>query len=124
MSDPRRRDRRSAAETPRRRAAGVTVPTRQDKPRSLGRDAWDDLRRNPVVIVSAVLIVLFVVMAAFPGLFTGEDPKYCVLRTEPATSRQGDAWFGYDTAGLRRLRPHHLRRAGLDRRRPVSPPSS
>lgn len=69
-----------------------------DKPRSLGRDAWDDLKRNPIVIVSAVLIVLFVVMAAFPGLFTGKDPKYCVLelsRDKPS----GSAWFGYNTQG-------------------------
>ncbi len=29
----------------------------ESKPRSLGRDALDDLRKNPVVIVSAVLIL-------------------------------------------------------------------
>ncbi len=37
-------------------------------------------------------------MAAFPGLFTGEDPKECLLersRQKPS----GDAWFGYDLQG-------------------------
>lgn len=72
-----------------------------EKPRSLGRDAWDDLRRNPLVILSAALIAVFVVMAIAPGLFTTQDPKqagFCDLRL----SRQGpraDAWFGRNLQG-------------------------
>jgi oligopeptide transport system permease protein len=65
---------------------------------SLGRDAWRDLRRNPIFVISAVIIVILVVIAVFPGLFTGKDPNACNL----AFSRQGPsaaAWFGYDLQG-------------------------
>ena len=48
-------------------------------PRSLLSDAWHDLRRRPVFLVSAVLLVFLFVVAAFPGLFTSVDPKFCDL---------------------------------------------
>lgn len=70
----------------------------QDKPRSLATDAWRDLRRNPVFLISGVIIVVLVIMAAFPGLFTSKDPHYCDLQF----SRQGPgdgAIFGYDLQG-------------------------
>ena len=70
----------------------------QDKPRSLTSDALRDLRRNPIFIISAVIIVVLVIMAVFPGLFTSKDPAFCDLNL----SRQGpssDAWFGYDVQG-------------------------
>jgi oligopeptide transport system permease protein len=68
------------------------------KPRSLGRDAWHELVRRPLFIVSAVLIILFLLMAVFPQLFTSVDPRACDL----GRSRQGpssEAWFGYDSLG-------------------------
>lgn len=46
-------------------------------PTSVWRDAWHRLRRNPVFLVAAVLIVLVVLVAAFPQLFTDQDPRYC-----------------------------------------------
>lgn len=66
--------------------------------RSLGADAWDAMRRNPLFWFSAVLIVFFVLMAAFPELFTSKDPIACDLnfaRLEPSPQ----AWFGYDLQG-------------------------
>jgi oligopeptide transport system permease protein len=69
-----------------------------DRPRSLGRDAWEDLRGNPVVLVSAILIVGFVLMAAFPGLFTHTDPRLCDLENSRKPP-SGHAWFGYDLQG-------------------------
>jgi oligopeptide transport system permease protein len=74
------------------------APQQSDKPRSLTSDAWHDLRRNPIFIVSAVIILVLVVMAAFPGVFTNKDPRFCDLNL----SRQApsaDAWFGYDVQG-------------------------
>lgn len=71
---------------------------RADPPRSLSRDAWHDLRRRPLFVISAVVIVFLVAIAAFPGLFTGKSPTFCDL----SLSRQGpspDAWFGYDVQG-------------------------
>lgn len=71
---------------------------KQQKPRGLLGDAWLDLRRKPLFWISAAFIVLFVVMAAFPSLFTSGDAVNGVLarsRVEPSA----DAWFGYDVQG-------------------------
>jgi oligopeptide transport system permease protein len=68
------------------------------KPRGLLGDAWYDLRRNPLFWVAGAFILLFVVMAAFPQLFTSKDPTEALLER----SRQGpssSAWFGYDVQG-------------------------
>jgi oligopeptide transport system permease protein len=66
--------------------------------RTLGRDAWESLRSNWIFWASLVLITFFVVMAAFPGLFTHVDPRACQAsraRLTPSSS----AWFGYDVQG-------------------------
>ena len=71
---------------------------RRGKPRSLSRDAWRDLRGNTIFVVSAVVIFILVLMAAFPGWFTAKSPTYCDLNL----SRGGpssEAWFGYDVQG-------------------------
>ena len=68
------------------------------KPRSLWNDAWDDLKHNPLFWVSAVLIVIFVLMAAAPGLFTRTNPRACNLsaaRHLPSAVH----WFGTDVQG-------------------------
>jgi oligopeptide transport system permease protein len=71
---------------------------RKEKPRGLLGDAWIDLRRKPLFWISALLILFFVVLAAFPSLFTKADPTYGLLsRSRVAPS--ADAWFGYDTLG-------------------------
>ncbi|MEV0153593.1 ABC transporter permease [Micromonospora sp. NPDC050686] len=71
---------------------------RKDKPRGLLGDAWRDLRRKPLFWISATFIVIFLVMAAFPQLFTSGDAVNGALsrsRVEPSA----DAWFGYDVQG-------------------------
>jgi len=73
--------------------AAVTGPGR-----TLAGDAWETLRSSWVFWGSLVLIAFFVVMAAFPGLFTHVDPASCQAaraRVEPSSS----AWFGYDVQG-------------------------
>ncbi|SCG34259.1 ABC transporter permease [Micromonospora halophytica] len=70
----------------------------KEKPRGLLGDAWRDLRRKPLFWISATFILIFVVMAVFPSLFTSSDPYNGSLsrsRVEPS----GDAWFGYDVQG-------------------------
>ncbi|WP_125774694.1 ABC transporter permease [Antribacter gilvus] len=47
--------------------------------RTLMSDAWRSLRFRPDVIVAAVVLVFFLVMAAFPGLFTSTSPRRCVI---------------------------------------------
>ncbi|QEU92047.1 ABC transporter permease [Streptomyces kanamyceticus] len=74
------------------------------KPRSLWGDAWQDLRRRPLFLISSVLILLLLLVAAFPGLFTSADPKYGDLTNhflqKPNLTHffQAD-WFGYDRQG-------------------------
>src|SRR5699024_5933787 len=45
-------------------------------PRSMWAEAGRSLVRNPVFLVSAVLIVLVLFVAAFPGLLTDQNPNY------------------------------------------------
>jgi oligopeptide transport system permease protein len=66
--------------------------------RSLSGDAWHDLRRRPVFWVSVALVVVVLVMAAFPSLFTSADPRSCVLSNKHLGAN-GSAIFGYDFQG-------------------------
>lgn len=68
------------------------------KPRSLWSDAWQDLRRNPMFIVSALLITLLVAVALFPGLFTSTDPTFCQLSHYNGGRAPGHP-FGFDRQG-------------------------
>ncbi|MFC6086874.1 ABC transporter permease [Sphaerisporangium aureirubrum] len=71
-----------------------------EKPASLWSDAWYDLRRNPVFIIGAAMVSLFVLISAFPGLFdsVGVDPQTCSL-TRARQGISGDHWFGSDNLG-------------------------
>jgi oligopeptide transport system permease protein len=66
--------------------------------RSLGANAWRDVRRRPMFWISLALIVFFVVMAIFPQLFTGKDPTYADL-SKARQKPSAEAWFGYDSQG-------------------------
>ncbi|QIP84832.1 ABC transporter permease [Streptomyces sp. Tu 2975] len=82
----------------------VTQAPKPDKARSLWSDAWHDLRRNPLFLISAGLIVLLVVISAFPGLFTNASPRDADLANhylgQPNWSHVFQAdWFGYDGQG-------------------------
>ncbi|MER7080923.1 oligopeptide transport system permease protein [Saccharopolyspora kobensis] len=73
-------------------------PAQSQKPRGLWADAWRDLRKRPTFLISMAIIVVLLVMSAFPQLFTSVDPNHMDL----ARSRQApsaEAWFGYDTQG-------------------------
>ena len=71
---------------------------RVDRPRSLWSDAWHDLRRNPMFLISAALILLLIVIAVFPGLFTSTDPKFCDLSHYNGGRAPGHP-FGFDRQG-------------------------
>jgi oligopeptide transport system permease protein len=77
---------------------GLPTPHRAEKPRGLLGDAWTDLRRTPLFWISSVLILLFLVMAAWPSLFTNADPTYGLLQRSRVPP-SADAWFGYDVQG-------------------------
>lgn len=46
-------------------------------PTSVWRDAWKQLRRNPIFVIAAVLILIVLLVVVWPGLFTDQDPRYC-----------------------------------------------
>jgi oligopeptide transport system permease protein len=66
--------------------------------RSLGANAWLDLRRRPMFWISLALILIFAVMAIFPQLFTSKDPTYADL-TKARQTPSAEAVFGYDAQG-------------------------
>jgi oligopeptide transport system permease protein len=68
------------------------------KPRSLWSDAWHDLRRNPMFVLSALLILFLIVVALFPGLFTSTDPTYADLAKSNGGRAPGHP-FGFDRLG-------------------------
>jgi len=72
---------------------------------SLWSDAWRQLRRRPMFIISAFLVVLMMLIALFPGLFnfSGYDPRDCPLAVDGVPNvRLGPSaehWFGTDLLG-------------------------
>jgi len=71
-----------------------------EAPRSLSRDAWFDLRRNPVFWIAATLVALMVLIAAFPWLFSAIDARTapCSL-IDSLRAPDRDHWFGFDKQG-------------------------
>ncbi|WP_330183859.1 ABC transporter permease [Nocardia sp. NBC_01503] len=69
-----------------------------DAPTSVWREAWKQLRRNPIFIIAALLIVFIVLVAVWPQLFTSVDPRYCSgdFSMHPPSSGHP---FGYDKQG-------------------------
>jgi ABC-type dipeptide/oligopeptide/nickel transport system permease subunit len=65
---------------------------------SLWTDAWRQLRRRPMFMISAGLILILIVMAIFPGLFTSIDPRACTL-SDSLLPVSGEHWFGTDLQG-------------------------
>ncbi|MFC7373841.1 ABC transporter permease [Brachybacterium sp. GCM10030267] len=69
-------------------------------PRSMWGEALHSLIRNPVFIISAIMILGLLFIAAFPGVFTDQDPTYGDLsqaREEPSGEHPfGTTIQGYD----------------------------
>ena len=61
-------------------------------------DAWRTLRRNPLFIISGLLIIFIIVVAIAPGLFTKQDPNACDLGNSLSPSTAGHP-FGFDLQG-------------------------
>ncbi|MEV4415920.1 ABC transporter permease [Catellatospora sp. NPDC049609] len=78
-------------------AAAEPAP-RKEKSRGLWSDAWYELRRKPLFVVSAILIAFFVLMAAFPQLFSSVDPGYKDLNRS-LTPPDFGAWFQFGQGG-------------------------
>lgn len=90
---------RSSATAPAGDPAPAPEPKkRSQKDASLWMDTWRSLRKNPWFVVSAVLLLVMIMVALFPQLFTDHNPRDCPLsrsRQEPSAEH----WFGTDIQG-------------------------
>lgn len=68
------------------------------KPRSLWSDAWRDLRRNPVFIISVLIILFLVFISLWPGTIATQDPLQANLQKAQAGPEAGHP-FGFDQQG-------------------------
>ena len=67
-------------------------------PASLWSEAWRSLRRRPLFWISATLILLVMLVAAFPSLFSSLDPRFCELKYSLDPPSAGHL-FGFDRQG-------------------------
>ncbi|GAB2724907.1 ABC transporter permease [Streptomyces bullii] len=70
----------------------------QSRPRSLWSDAWHDLRRNPVFVVSGLVILFLVLISLWPSLIAPGSPLTCDLSKARQGPQPGHP-FGYDGQG-------------------------
>lgn len=68
-------------------ADATKVPQKQ--PRGLWGEAWADLRRRPLFWIASVLILLVVLVALFPQLFTSVDPSHADLAKSNGAAEDG-----------------------------------
>ncbi|MEU0071210.1 ABC transporter permease [Streptomyces sp. NPDC006332] len=85
-------------------AAVTPAESKSEKTRSLWGDAWADLRRSWIFIISSVLIFFLLLITFFPGWFTSADPILGDLSKhylqKPKLGDVGSAdWLGYDQQG-------------------------
>lgn len=73
--------------------AGGTGPAR-----SLWSDAWRELRRNPIFIISGLIIAFLVVISIWPSLIASGNPLDCDLANAQKSSTSGHP-FGFDGQG-------------------------
>jgi oligopeptide transport system permease protein len=64
----------------------------------LWSDAWKQLRRRPLFIIAGVVVLVILLMALFPSLFTSVNPVVGNLDNSGAPP-SADAWFGRDLFG-------------------------
>jgi oligopeptide transport system permease protein len=88
----------TAAEAPGGQPNVPRGPVKKDKPRSLAADAWSELRGRKIFWIAVVLVIVVLVMAAWPTLFTSADPDACAL-SHQFKGPSGGALFGYDFQG-------------------------
>ena len=70
----------------------------ESAPSSMWGEAWRHLRRRPLFWVSALLILVAVLMAVVPQLFTSVDPRACTLSDSLGGPQAGHP-FGFDRQG-------------------------
>ncbi|WP_082634109.1 ABC transporter permease [Arthrobacter alpinus] len=69
--------------------AAVDSVTEGGAPLSLWAEAWRNLRRQPLFIISSLLILLVILVALFPQWFASVDPTSCTLNDSAEGARAG-----------------------------------
>jgi oligopeptide transport system permease protein len=64
----------------------------------LWADAWRQLRRRPLFWIASAVILVLLVMALFPSLFTSVDPRFAI-QARSGEPPSPDAVFGRDLQG-------------------------
>lgn len=95
---PRRGQEHHAAPHDEGGLGAVDAVASTDAPAGFWRDAWHGMRRRPLFWVAAAIIVLVLVVAAVPGLFTSIDPRTCSL-SDALDGPGGGHPFGFDRQG-------------------------
>ncbi|MER7666124.1 MULTISPECIES: ABC transporter permease [unclassified Streptomyces] len=88
----------SEAETLEKTPGGPQGTGPSGKPRSLWSDAWRGLRRNPVFIISALVILFLIVISLRPSLIASGNPLQCDLAKAQEGSQPGHP-FGFNGQG-------------------------
>ncbi|OFO95731.1 ABC transporter permease [Corynebacterium sp. HMSC034H07] len=70
----------------------------ESAPSSQWGEAWRYLRRRPLFWVAAVMILVAILLAIAPGLFTSTDPRLCELSKSLAPAEPGHP-FGFNRQG-------------------------
>lgn len=81
-------------------AEPIVIDAVDDSPHPSGfwRTAWTDLRRNPMFLLSAAMILLVILVCLFPGMFTSHSPHACTT-DDSLLGPSGTHWFGTDVQG-------------------------
>ncbi|MGW6062226.1 ABC transporter permease [Streptomyces sp. NPDC055189] len=66
--------------------------------RSLWSDAWHELRRNPIFIISGLIILFLVFISLWPSAIASGNPLSCDLANAQKSSTSGHP-FGFDGQG-------------------------
>lgn len=70
----------------------------ESAPASMWGEAWKQLRIRPLFWIATVIILVAILMAAFPSLFTKQDPGFCELSNSLGSPSAGHI-FGFDKQG-------------------------
>ncbi len=98
-SNPRLNQRHFVASEEEAPLQAIDAVSVSDKPRTVWSDAWQSMRRRPLFWVSSILILIIVIVAIAPGLFTQVSPTAnCQLANSNAGPAPGHP-FGFTRQG-------------------------
>ncbi|APT81679.1 ABC transporter permease [Corynebacterium ammoniagenes] len=86
------------AETDETGLGAVDAVKDESAPSSQWTEAWRYLRKRPLFWVASVMILIALLLAIFPSLFTSVDPRACDLGRSLNPSEAGHI-FGFDRQG-------------------------